>query len=66
MDEQRRCAFLSEFCNAMLRWHDWVGYTDSDIARLKEEGVIKGATPEEISRHGGAAGTASAHNPHDP
>jgi crotonobetainyl-CoA:carnitine CoA-transferase CaiB-like acyl-CoA transferase len=33
-----------------------VGYAESDIARLKDEGVIRGATPEEISRHAGADG----------
>lgn len=30
MDEERRCAFLSEFCGALLRWYDAVAYTDSD------------------------------------
>ena len=39
-----------------------VGYADSEIARLREEGVIKAATPEEISRHAGADETASARN----
>ena len=39
-----------------------VGYADSEIAQLREEGVIKAATPEEISRHAGADETASARN----
>ena len=39
-----------------------LGYADGDIARLKDQGVIKGATPEEISLHAGADGTAAAQN----
>lgn len=36
-----------------------LGYAEAEIARLRDEGVIKEATPHEISRHAGAGGTAS-------
>ncbi len=39
-----------------------LGYADSEIARLRDEGVIKAATPEEISRHAGADETTIARN----
>jgi hypothetical protein len=29
-DEQVRADFVSDFCSSLLRWYDWVIYTDSD------------------------------------
>lgn len=50
---------LGQHSQAILRA---LGYAEGEIAQLRDEGVIKQATPEEISLHAGADETASAQN----
>jgi crotonobetainyl-CoA:carnitine CoA-transferase CaiB-like acyl-CoA transferase len=51
---------LGQHSQAILRG---LGYAESEIARLSEEGVIKQATQEDIARHAGSDGQASAAKP---
>ena len=50
---------LGQHSRAVLRS---LGYAEGEIARLRDEGVIKEATLEDISRHGGADESALVGN----